>query len=206
MHGRFLTISACLLVAGTLAGCGETKPSRFYLLAPVAETTQTADPSRNTASDFTLGVGPVELPKYLDRLQIVSFPTANRVDISEFDRWAEPLNDNFARVLGENLSTMVPTARIDVYPFVSAAPRAFDQQVLVDVTQFRLDPRNRVELRANWKVIEPDRRRSLADGAFAVSEPVSPGDFESVVAAMSRAVGALSRDIAAAIKNLPKGS
>ena len=190
-----------LLAALVLAGCAETKPSRFYLLSAVPEASRPADLERSAkAAAMSLGVGPVELPKYLDRPLLVRFATPNRLEMSEFDRWAEPLNDNFARVLGENLSVMVPTSQIAVYPFGAGTPRLFERQVLVDVSQFRLNPNGEVELKAVWRVIDPQRRQNPVSGAFATFEPVGSNEAEPVVAAMSRAVATLSRDIAAAIK------
>jgi hypothetical protein len=193
-----------LLLIGVCGGCGESQPSRFYALSPVAQPGPAAAPS--ATSELSIGVGPVELPKYLDRLPIVSFATANRVDISEYDRWAEPLADNFLRVLAENLSIMLDTNRIDTYPFMSNAPRSFDRQVLVDVSQFRRIPDNKVELRAAWRVVDPVRRRNLAGGSFASVEPIADQGSEAVVAAMSRAVGTLSRDIAARVRELAAGN
>lgn len=199
-----LTLVALLSIAAVVEGCGETKPSKFYSLSSIAQAQPGAAPSSG-ASDVSIGVGPVDLPKYLDRPTIVSFTTANRVDISEFERWAEPLSDNFTRTVAENLSVLLATGRIDMYPFMSGAPRSFDRQVLVDVSQFRRVSDNKVELRAVWRVVEPERRRNLAGGSFATLEPIEDQSVDAVVAAMSRAVAALSRDIAVRMKELPTG-
>jgi len=54
------------------------------------------------------GVGPVTLPPYLDRSQIVMSDRANELNLAEFDQWAESLQTNFTRVLGENLVAVDP--------------------------------------------------------------------------------------------------
>ncbi len=199
-----LTVAALLSIMVVVAGCGETKPSKFYSLSSVAHNQPAASPS-SAASAASIGVGPVELPKYLDRPTIVTFTTANRVDISEYERWAEPLSDNFTRTLAENLSALLETSRIDTYPFMPGVARSFDRQVLVDVSQFRRVSDNKVELKAVWRVVEPERRRNLAGNSFAALEPMEDQSVDAVVAAMSRALAALSRDIAAQIKELPTG-
>jgi uncharacterized lipoprotein YmbA len=137
-------------------------------------------------------------------VQIVTFPTPNRVDISEFDRWAEPLTDNFTRVLRENLAAQLPSVRVAAYPFPVNAPRTFERQVFVDVTHFRVTPTGTVELKADWNLVDSKRRNSLASGEFATLEPIEDAGTEAVVAAMSRAVGALSRDIGAAVNGTLK--
>ena len=171
---------------------------------PGAEVASTA--SQDAASRISIRVGPVELPKYLDRPTIVKFTTANKVDISEFDRWVEPLADNFTRTVAENLSVMLPASRVDVYPFAANSSGSFSRQVTIDVSQFRAMPNNQVELRALWRVIEPDRRRTVAAGTFARFEPIGDEQYEAVVSAMSRAVAALSRDIANGLQDLPRAA
>ena len=199
-----LVFVAMLAIMGVAAGCGESKPSKFYSLSAIAQNQPGATPS-SSASEAAIGVGPVELPKYLDRPTIVSFATPNRVDISEYERWAEPLSDNFTRTVAENLSVLLATGRIDTYPFMPGVARSFDRQVLIDVSQFRRVPDNKIELRAVWRAVEPERRRNLASNSFATFEPIEDQSVDAVVAAMSRAVAALSRDIAIRIKELPPG-
>jgi uncharacterized lipoprotein YmbA len=198
------TFVALLSIAAIVVGCGETKPSKFYSLSSMVQNQPGATPTSQT-SEASIGVGPVELPKYLDRPTIVSFATPNRVDISEYERWAEPLSDNFTRTLAENLSALLGASRVDTYPFMPGAPRLFDRQVLVDVSQFRQVPDNKVELRAAWRVVEPERRRNLANGSFATLEPIEGQSVDAVVAAMSRAVAVLSREIAGRMRELPAG-
>jgi ABC-type uncharacterized transport system auxiliary subunit len=66
-------------------------------------------------------------------------------------------------------------------------------------------PDSKVELRAAWRIIEPERRRNLASGSFATLEPIEGQSVDAVVAAMSRGVAALSREIAGRMRELPAG-
>ena len=98
-----LLLVACSTVFG---GClGSTAPSRFYLLTPVegaaVEAAAAVDSSKSTVF-----LAAVELPKYLSDPQIVTRIDGNELDFAEFDRWAEPLRDNFVRVLANNLATL----------------------------------------------------------------------------------------------------
>jgi uncharacterized lipoprotein YmbA len=170
------------------------------LLAPVA-TAPSAD-SAASAAGPALAIGPVDLPKHLDRPQIATFASANRLEVAEFDRWAEPLADNFARVLAENLSILVPTNRAYLEPVRRTMP--VDYQVSVDVTRFGVMPDRSVQLVAVWSVISAgERGRSVSQG-FRHVEPVVGDGYEPMVAAMSNAVAALSRTIATTIQRLPR--
>ncbi|MCB1821939.1 MAG: membrane integrity-associated transporter subunit PqiC, partial [Candidatus Competibacteraceae bacterium] len=78
-----------------LAGCGSTPPTAFYTLSPLSASLPTAQTSASR-SDVTIGVGPVTVPEFLDRPQIVTRTTANRLDVDEFHRWGGSLQEDFA--------------------------------------------------------------------------------------------------------------
>jgi uncharacterized lipoprotein YmbA len=149
-----------------------------------------------------LAIGPVDLPKHLDRPQIATFTSANRVDVAEFDRWAEPLSDNFARVLAENLGILVPTNRAYVQPVRRSIP--VDYQVSVDVARFVVMPDRTVQLVALWSVFPPEARGRNVTQDFRHTESVVGDGYEPTVAAMSNAAAALSRAIATTIQGLPR--
>ena len=60
----------------------------------------------------TIGVFPVAMPDYLDRPQVVTRVSENEIKLDEFNRWAEPLKENFYTVLVENLSTLLSNEKI----------------------------------------------------------------------------------------------
>jgi hypothetical protein len=47
----------------------------------------------------------------------VTGDTHNELQSDTFSQWAEPLETNFARVLAENLSVLLTTERVAVYPW-----------------------------------------------------------------------------------------
>jgi uncharacterized lipoprotein YmbA len=56
-------------------------------------------------------------------------------------------------------------------------------------------------LDARWRVIGPDRR-DPSEHRFSVAEPTGAPTYPAVVAAMSRALDGLSREIAGVLKTL----
>ncbi|HEX5606452.1 MAG TPA: PqiC family protein, partial [Candidatus Binatia bacterium] len=66
---------------------------------------------------LSLGIGPIKIPRYLDREQLVTRISQNRFAIAENDRWAEPLEENFSRVLSENLSILLQIDRVAAFPW-----------------------------------------------------------------------------------------
>ena len=85
MNSTKMRSLAFALIAMTLAGCAGTEPSNYYLLSalPAPET-----PIRATPSDqLAVGVGPVTLPMYLDRPQLVTRASPNRLDLAAFNKF-----------------------------------------------------------------------------------------------------------------------
>ncbi len=189
-----------VMPALALAAC-QSLPTNFYLLTPIHESGDggTANPNIGPS----IGVGPIEIPNYLDRPQIVTTSPSGTVTLGEFDRWAEELQDGFARVLGANLATLVPTNRITVFPWRRAA--AIDYQVLVQVMAFEPDTDGSAVLNAHWSVLGPGGTVELLRKETRLREPAAElksTTYADSVAAMSRTLAILSHEIADSIKAL----
>ncbi len=193
---RLALITATLTIVGA---CEKTEPSRFYLLSPI--TASGASGSIVPAHpDLALAIGPIQLPKHLDRAQIVTLSSPNRIELAEFDRWAEPLSENFTRVLAENLSVLLGTQRILVYPSSRNFP--FDYQVVIDVSRFELARSGMVKLSARWRILDPKERSLVLMRKSSSNRPILGSGFEPTAAAMSDAVAELSRNIADALRSI----
>jgi hypothetical protein len=193
-------LSVVMLV---LSGCATTPPTRFYVL-PALTGTDTAALSSGVKPGLTIGVGPVTLPPYLDRPQIVTRASRAKLALGEFDQWAAPLQDTFARVLAENLSLLLGTDRVLLHPW----PRTtdVDYQVTVDVIRFDGGVDNDVVLAVRWSLMSVDGKE-LAMRKARFQAPANPRDYEATVTAMSRSLEELSRDIAATLQTtVPQSS
>ena len=188
-----------MLAAAVLAGCARTQPSRFYVLTAVAEAENpvTGDFTRNGK---TIGVGPVEIPSYLDRPQIVTRTGPHEIELAEFDKWAGTLKENTTTVLAENLSTLLTTDQVHVFPWRTGVSIRY--QVTVQILRFDAVPDEGVALDAHWVILGDDGRRMLLMRGSRIRQPVLETGYNGIVAAESLALGKLSRDIAAALQNL----
>ena len=196
-HRRaLLALGICLLVSG---GCATTEPSRFYTLSPLA-ISGTETRAEAPGHGITIGVGPIKLPEHLDRPQIVTRTSRNELDLAEFDRWAGSLADDFSRVLAENLSILLSTDRVSLYPWRKSVP--IEYQVVVDVTRFDGKLGGNAWLIVRWTVFGGRKKKVLFMQKSSISEPSGAQGYEVMVAAQSRALGHLSREIAEAIKTI----
>jgi uncharacterized lipoprotein YmbA len=190
-------VAILLLVAMLFApGCAETQPANFYTLSSL----QGGDGAAGSGGRGpAIGVGPITLPKYVDRPQIVTRSSPNRLELAEFHKWAEPLRDIFSRIVANNLATLMTTDQVITLPRRRSVP--IDYQVEIDVTQFDTSVTGNTVLAARWTLFGKDGKKPLLMQESKISSAAAnPKDYESVVAAMSRAVEALSREIAQAIR------
>jgi uncharacterized lipoprotein YmbA len=144
-----------------------------------------------------LGVGPVRFPGYLDRQEIVVRSAQNRFNVSEYDRWAEPLDENFTRVLAQNLAGLLGTDRIVSYPWTSdKKPVRF---VTLEVLSFESNSAREAELFARWSVVDGSSKKPLSLKVSRLARQAKDGSTDASVAALSEALGDLSREIAGAL-------
>ena len=182
-----------------LAGCASTEPSRFYTLTPMPGS-DAKILSQAESQDVSIGVGPVRMPDYLDRQQIVTTSNQNKIKMSEFDRWAGSLKDSFTRVLSENLSVLLSTDHVFLFPWRGAI--TVDYHIGVDVIQFDGELGGNASLIARWGIFSPKEKKVLLVKKSSFTEPVNEKGYEALVAAQSQALMNLSRDMAAAVKSL----
>lgn len=197
-HVFFALPLACLAIMSCGNFSARPDPSRFYTLAPLPQAEESAGIDSGAGGQISLGVGPVSFPGYLDRDQIVTRVAQNRFDLSENDRWAEPLEENFTRVLSQNLSALLRTDRIIRYPWSIARQPAY--QLELQVLRFEPDAAQDVQLFARWTVIDVGNKKPLAIRESRLTRPVKAKSTEASVAALSEALGDLSQAIADAVK------
>src|SRR5271157_1862130 len=81
-----------------LTGCARSPSSKFYQLNEVLNETSATHAVSPDLSQV-IAIGPVRIPDYLDRPQIVIRSGKNELKLSEFDRWAGSLESDVSRVL-----------------------------------------------------------------------------------------------------------
>ena len=175
----------------------QSSPTRLYTLTAMA---REGSPQPTAGQGLAIGVGPVELPEYVNRPQMVTGDSGNELRRAEFEQWAEPLETNFTRVLAANLSTLLRTDRVAVFPWKGPVP--LDYQVVVEVTHFLGNPNGSVSLIALWRVLGKEGREALVSRQSTFTESTGSQEYGALAAALSRTVASLSRDIGATITAL----
>ena len=189
------------ILLSVFSGCAGTEPSRFYRLSTLQDT-HTLQDTMTADQDISVGVGPINIPDSLKRPQIVTLTSTNELDLAEFDRWAGALEDNMATVIAENLSMLLSTDNVHIYPWSRSVTT--DYQVIVDIIRFDGMLGENAVLIARRTVFGEDGQKMLMKKRVQYIEPAEGDDYGALVAAMSRALANFSRDTAEAIRTASK--
>ncbi len=190
-----------LLSVLMLAGCfgGATKPSSFYVLSVTETGALPGAADRNLA----LGLGPVALPTMVDRPQMVTRPDANRLELSEFHRWGSDLNRDLTAVMAQNLMNLLATDHVPLHPWRTLRKPELE----VAIRFFRLDGTlgGSAQIHGVWSITDSKAACELKSSRFQIEEPAAGQDHGALVAAMSKGIGRLSREIATAALSARQG-
>jgi uncharacterized lipoprotein YmbA len=186
---RLLTISVISLL---LASCGTTPPNSYYLLS-ANSAGQT--PSKQSPS---LGIGPIEIPEYLNRNGLVYNREGNRLHIANYERWAEPMGNGVERVMGLNLASLLNTENVQAFPWY----RSEEPDYGIQVTVILLDADDdRATLIAEWVIQKPNSGEFLTRRISQLYHDMPAGEVSpsQIAPAYSQLLNQLSEVIAAAI-------
>lgn len=197
-----ITISIIAIVL--LSGCrGSTPPVRFYTLNPVIESSEVKTEA-NVRQNLAVGVGPMEIPKSIDRPQLVTRTAPNTLSVDEFHRWAGSLREDFMRALTANLAVLLKTNQVNAYPWEDYFRPVY--RIFLDVHRFDGELGSHLVLDITYTITDREGRRTLYVHKSRIEEPVPETDFGALVSAQNRAIAALSRELAQIIIKLEAGA
>jgi uncharacterized lipoprotein YmbA len=180
-------------------GCRNSPPPIvYYTLDPLPlNMNNTPAPPPVEAPRLGIGLGPVDLPTYLERTQIVTRTGDYTLAVNDFDRWAGPLDEEIQRVLVVSLGEALPGAEVLSYPWDRRQEPTY--QVRLSIQRFDGQRGGSVHLRGVWYLTcrtDPEKNLSRT---FEITEAVSTPTMRAVVAAQNRALAALIGQIVDAV-------
>ena len=181
-----------VLIGILLSGCGTTQKSSFYQFE------ESIDPSLSgVETGLVIGLGPIQLPEYLNRPQIVTRNSAYHLNISEFHRWVEPLNESITRLLVFNLSNNLRSNQVYWLPRQDRNI-PLEIRVAIDIGRFDGQLGKEVYLESRWSLFD-SRNQIILSRISLIKEKVNGADYEDLVIAMNRALKSLGEEISTAI-------
>lgn len=193
MTVKFLGLNLLTLAALILAGCGTSPPVRYFQLEP-----RPVEAEQEKSSTELLAVGPLHIPDYLDRPQLVTRTASVEIAIDDYRRWAEPLKSALPRVVAANLSDM--REGLAALDHRHDSFLQFDYRLLGNIQQFDVDESGRVLLTVHWWLQDNQGQTLIPSTAGRYqAEAEEAGNPVSSVEAMNRALELFSKDVAQAL-------
>lgn len=187
-----ILVMLAALSGALLGACSSSPTASFYTLSPDATLAPIA-----AAKPVHVVVGPVTIPDVVNRPQIVTRVGDNQLALDEFARWGQPLKGDIARAMAGDLATLLGSDHVSI--FDTGLDGVHTWRVRVDVMRFDAVAGDAVTIEAQWAVVPPDKAAPVVGKSLVREQMGGPG-YDALVSASDRALGAVSREIAAAIQ------
>jgi uncharacterized lipoprotein YmbA len=164
---------------------------------------ETVSSAAALSSERLLVVGPVIIPDYLNRQQIVTRTGANELVIAEFNRWGGSLGNDISRALLADLSARLGPGGFTVLPWQAIPLSTFKTayRVPVDIARFDGIIGQEVVLNATWQLLLKQglHEQPLLSKEVTIIEHTGGGTYEDLVATMGRALQKLGAAVSDSI-------
>jgi uncharacterized lipoprotein YmbA len=189
--GIIRLLSVGFLLVFVVDGCAGSSPTNLYTLSAVSAP---AVETRPQSTPAVVAVGPVILPDYIDRPQIVTRKSAYQLELAAYDQWAAPLYDMLPRVLVEDVGLRLPSDRVVAFPQIGDA--SFDYRIAVDVSRFDVDATGEATLAARWQLYARSTARALLVADETLQRRIEGQGYDAYAAALSGVLADLGDRIA----------
>lgn len=192
---------ALIFICLSLSGCisiSNTPSPRFYTLTALDKGQVVKQ--YHVPAGFVIGVGPVKIPEFLNRPQIVTINKKKMLEFAEFDRWGEGLDSALVRLMNEDLMLMMPEATIEMFPWDLNI--AIKYQVIVNVISLECQLDKDILLIAQWTVIDQNSKKVVFTKRSQLRQAIELRHYSGLVKALSLVCVSLSEEVAAELSLL----
>jgi hypothetical protein len=185
---RFFLCSALLSL---LAACGGSGASYYRL-----DATAPAAATGATRSSLSVAVGPVSLPNYLERAEIVFATGPNEFQVPSDALWLGSLEDNINRAVAADLGRILGSPNVRKGSELRSNPRF---RVALDIRRFYGISGQAAILDLSWRIQDGASGEVLSRHGAVFHEPIVGDGYGPLVAAES---GLLTQCAAAIAESL----
>ena len=196
---RLLKYTFLLCLTFLILACAKSsKPVEYYML----DASVGIDNNQTLKGDEgpMIGLGPIRLPEYLDRFQMVVAVSENKYKLIDGHRWAEKLDQNISLALFKTLPSQLGTDRMIRYPWPQRP--GVDFQVKIDILELNIDQDGRSQLIAQWSIKSKDK--TILNKRSTFTAQASTTDIDKMVQAQSECLTKLGQEIVTNLKPLLK--
>ncbi len=190
-------LGGAFICAIVTACAHDAKPVEFYRLSADVGLKQNAKSAVNS-KEVIVGLGPIRIPEYLNRPQIMVAISDNQYSISEEHRWAENLDQNILLALYKVLPAQLNTDHVLRYPW--SQRQDINYQVSIDILDLTINPQGQSQFIAQWSI--KVKEKANIDKRFECSLPASRVDYALMVKVQSQCLTQLGQAISKSLNEL----
>lgn len=183
----FVSLTAC----STNKSNGNIDDIRFYAL-------NSLPPSTNTNNKLRMGVGPLEIPRLINRPQIVSRKNQSEINMAEAHQWGGSHKEELIQVITDNLSSLLNTENIQQYPWKFSFKPHY--QIRINIERFDGELGKSVQLKARWWLLK--NNKEILVKRAVINSKTQGNSYSDYVNAQSQALRIFSQQISHQIKRL----
>jgi uncharacterized protein len=195
---KTIALTLSLLAVAALSSCQSSPRKHYFLLNSPAPITQASNPNSSSNITRSIGIGPIALADYLNRLAIVRSEGDNSLQISDTDFWGEPLDKGIARVLANTLRQQNPTINFVQFPYRSDARPGHSLRVQIHQLNYN---GSQASLEATWELIDNTSKQVITRKNFTYTNTTA-GSPADIARAYSKLLATLVEDIQPEISGL----
>jgi len=192
---KAFNLASFVVMLVLLAGCSSSVDAvRYYLIEPVSVAGAT------NRGDMSIEIVDLEVPQYLDRLQISSRRPDSQLVFASAHQWGESLRKNLTRALARNLTNLLGTAAIGTPANRLSSLPAY--RLTVYIERFERGADGYVHLLARWQLIHRETSETIINSSneYTSERRIDSRDFAGTVFAMSELLGEFSQTVARRIE------
>lgn len=179
-----------LWVVLALAACGSSPPVRYFTLQAPA-----IDYHQDAPGTPALSLGPLRLPEYLDRSQMVRRGAGAEIVVDGQSRWAEPLDQAVHRVVARTVDGLADALIVVAYPTTSMIDP--DYRLVGSIYRFDADAQGLAVFEIQWAVADAESNPLIsARRSRYTKQAASAGDPGALATALSDTLEQYGRDVA----------
>jgi len=194
---RPFIIITCLCL---LAACQSSpRKNYFYLSATLVPESKSITDNQGNLTQL-IGIGPIELADYLNRLQMIENQTDNSLNMADNAYWAEPLDKSIPRVVALNLTSLNSNRSFVTFPWRSDSKPRYSLRLTVDSLTRN---QGKASITATWELMDNDTKSHLLRRNFSRSITVATGP-KALAQAYSNLLAELAKEMDTALAQVPQ--
>jgi|GEM_PF-243298 len=181
----------CLCISTLLSACGSSPPSRYYTLEE-----QIGTKTSIAEEPLAVRVGPIKIARYLNRPQFVTRMDRNELKVAEYNRWIEPLDQSFQRILTNNLGDDLGSPLVHEFGSVAIGDPLLNYRVVASLMRFDVDQNDTATLDVQWALTGKDQDNLYVAERSVYTGQAGSKSYSDQASAMSNLIAEFSRTIA----------